>query len=275
MNSADEQGKHTRSHRAFAVLVSVAALALLAGCEPDPSAGATGPARSTTSSSAVTIVEQARDALDAPAATATGEVFAVASVTDGDTLRLADGRAVRLAQVDAPETNQCFGSQSTAALKALVAGRSVGLRHPPTGPEKDKYGRTLADVLVDGQSVNQALVRDGAAEWYEQFANEDVDLAGRLQAAEAAAHAAGRGLWSACHAAPPPTTTAPASQAHGLIAPGGTKNCDPAYPDDCIPPAPPDLDCKDIGHAVRVDHAQGDPHGLDADGDGVGCESYG
>jgi hypothetical protein len=32
-----------------------------------------------------------------------------------------------------------------------------------------------------------------------------------------------------------------------------------------------DLDCSDIGHPVRVDGA--DPHGLDRDGDGVGCEA--
>jgi hypothetical protein len=34
-----------------------------------------------------------------------------------------------------------------------------------------------------------------------------------------------------------------------------------------------DLDCRDVGHAVRVTGP--DPHGLDKDGDGVGCESYG
>jgi hypothetical protein len=33
-----------------------------------------------------------------------------------------------------------------------------------------------------------------------------------------------------------------------------------------------DLDCADIGHSVRVEGA--DPHGLDADGDGLGCESW-
>ena len=33
-----------------------------------------------------------------------------------------------------------------------------------------------------------------------------------------------------------------------------------------------DLDCDDIGHPVRVEGA--DPHGLDRDGDGIGCESY-
>lgn len=39
------------------------------------------------------------------------------------------------------------------------------------------------------------------------------------------------------------------------------------------PPIGPDLDCADIGHQVRVDGA--DPHRLDADGDGLGCEFEG
>lgn len=43
-----------------------------------------------------------------------------------------------------------------------------------------------------------------------------------------------------------------------------------------IPPAPgpgPDLDCADIGHQVRV--GDSDPHGLDRDRDGIGCEAEG
>jgi len=49
-------------------------------------------------------------------------------------------------------------------------------------------------------------------------------------------------------------------------------NCSPAYPDTCIPPAPPDLDCGDVS-ARRFRVLSPDPHGFDADGDGVGCES--
>lgn len=49
-------------------------------------------------------------------------------------------------------------------------------------------------------------------------------------------------------------------------------NCDPNYV-ECIPPYPPDLDCADIGFSVQS--IGSDPHGLDADGDGIGCESYG
>ena len=48
--------------------------------------------------------------------------------------------------------------------------------------------------------------------------------------------------------------------------------CDPSYPDVCIPPAPPDLDCGDIPHK-RFKVVGKDPHRFDGDGDGVGCES--
>lgn len=203
--------------------------------------------------------------------------FVVRSITDGDTLVLSDGRRVRLAQVDAPETNECFGSESTKALSALAAGKTVALRRPASGPATDRYGRTLADVYVGGVSVNEALVRNGEAEWYESFAHEDAGLAERLRHAENEAKAAKRGLWSACAApaaAAAPSATAPSTTTAKPAAASGS-NCDPAYPDDCIPPPPPDLNCADIARKVRVDHRYGDPHGFDRDNDGWGCESYG
>ena len=50
-----------------------------------------------------------------------------------------------------------------------------------------------------------------------------------------------------------------------------TPSCDPSYPDVCIPPYPPDLDCDEIGYSnFRVTGY--DPHGFDADYDGIGCE---
>lgn len=48
-----------------------------------------------------------------------------------------------------------------------------------------------------------------------------------------------------------------------------SSGCDPNY-SPCIPAYPPDLDCGDIGHRVTVTGS--DPHGLDGDGDGVGCD---
>ncbi len=48
-------------------------------------------------------------------------------------------------------------------------------------------------------------------------------------------------------------------------------NCDPSYPDVCIPPPPPDLDCKDIPYR-RFRVLPPDPHRFDGDHDGIGCE---
>jgi hypothetical protein len=52
-------------------------------------------------------------------------------------------------------------------------------------------------------------------------------------------------------------------------------NCHPSYPTVCIPPPPPDLDCADIrahNFRVRWDVPDPDPHRLDGDRDGIGCE---
>jgi len=49
-------------------------------------------------------------------------------------------------------------------------------------------------------------------------------------------------------------------------------DCDDNYSGACVPPYPPDVNCGDIGTSVRV--VGSDPHGLDGDGDGVGCEGY-
>jgi micrococcal nuclease len=51
-----------------------------------------------------------------------------------------------------------------------------------------------------------------------------------------------------------------------------SNNCDSSYPDFCIKPPPPDLNCDDIpGNDFRV--LSPDPHELDRNGDGIGCES--
>lgn len=51
-----------------------------------------------------------------------------------------------------------------------------------------------------------------------------------------------------------------------------TQSCDESYPDVCIAPYPPDLDCGEISFSnFRV--IGNDPHGFDGDKDGIGCES--
>ena len=55
-----------------------------------------------------------------------------------------------------------------------------------------------------------------------------------------------------------------------LFIPG--KSCDSSYPTVCIPPPPPDLDCNEIPYR-DFQVLSLDPHGFDADRDGIGCEN--
>ncbi|WP_373529680.1 thermonuclease family protein [Nostoc sp.] len=55
------------------------------------------------------------------------------------------------------------------------------------------------------------------------------------------------------------------------IQPQQQNNCDPSYPDFCIPKNSPDLNCPDMTQR-RFKVLPPDPHGFDRDGDGIGCE---
>jgi hypothetical protein len=50
----------------------------------------------------------------------------------------------------------------------------------------------------------------------------------------------------------------------------GGGDCEPGY-DPCVPSYPPDVNCPDVDGPIAVTGS--DPHGLDRDGDGVGCEN--
>ncbi len=90
----------------------------------------------------------------------------VVSVTDGDTIkvRLADGREekVRYIGINTPEMDQPFGEEAKSANQALVTGREVRLVRDVR--ERDRYGRLLRYVYVDGLFVNAELVRIGYAQ---------------------------------------------------------------------------------------------------------------
>jgi len=102
-------------------------------------------------------------------------------VLDGDTLRLPDNRRVRLPSVDAPELGRPFAEVSRSFTRDRVASGS--LRLVPDDPPRDRYGRLLADVLVDGESLSEALLAAGLATLYD---DESPHLV-RLQAAAVAA----------------------------------------------------------------------------------------
>lgn len=70
---------------------------------------------------------------------------------DGDTL-VCNRQKVRLTNVYAAELNEPGGAAAKRRLQALIASGEVTLR--PFG--HDRYGRTLAEVYVNGRRVEQA-----------------------------------------------------------------------------------------------------------------------
>ena len=82
------------------------------------------------------------------------------------------------------------------AASVLVCGKDVTLQTYGL----DKYGRTLADVLLpDSTKVNQALVKEGWCWWYRKYAPGDTVLEGL----EHEAREAKRGLWVDLQPMPP------------------------------------------------------------------------
>ena len=69
---------------------------------------------------------------------------------------------------------------------------------------------------------------------------------------------------------PTPTPTRPPQPTPTATRPA---DCHPAYPTVCIPPPPPDLDCPEVLPLVNFQVLPPDPHGFDADKDGIGCEA--
>lgn len=205
----------------------------------------------------------------------------VVDVVDGDTIDLSDGTRVRLAITDTPEVfggvEEC-GPEASDFTGAFLAGRTVAVLRPVGSPTTDTFGRTVGEVVrvVDGASLNVALVRAGLARIDERFTDEDPDLAGRLRSAAVGA------ARPVCEPQPRPTDPADETEGGSPAAAGGSMGhtgvvdggwpCVDAYV-ECLPPVG-DLDCVDIGHAVTL-VGDDDPYRLDGeDGDGRGCETY-
>ena len=85
----------------------------------------------------------------------TGKVVGIA---DGDTITVLNngrGEKIRLHGIDTPEKGQAFGNKAKAVTGSMLRGRVVEITPMTT----DRYGRTVAQVYVDGQSLNESLVR--------------------------------------------------------------------------------------------------------------------
>lgn len=170
------------------------AAAGVAATQPPPTALPAAIASPTTASGVppTVPVSPASSSPQAPSSPATtAHLWRVVGVYDGDTITCLDEnnqqQKVRLAAIDAPESSQDFGKVSREALASLVFGRTVEV----TTEGRDRYGRWIGQVSVDGVDVNRQMVATGNA-WHYTAYSSDASLAEAQQQAQAQR----LGLWA-------------------------------------------------------------------------------
>lgn len=177
--------------------------------------------------------------------------YLVTRVIDGDTIELGNGAGVRIVGIDTPEVGQCGYDAATRHLSRLVLDERVRLTM--SDESVDHYGRWLRYVDVGPVDAGLHQIEQGFA-----IARYDSRDGYGFHVREPAYIAADRASTGRSCVTPAPGP--------GPVRGGG---CARGYA-PCVPPAPPDVDCAAVDGPIHVTGA--DPHGLDADGDGVACE---
>ena len=172
----------------------------------------------------------------------------VERIVDGDTLHV-DGHVVRISLTNTPERYEDRFEEATAFTRNLCPVGSLAIVDQDDKQPFDQYDRLLGKVICQGKNLNEELLENGFAEistrycGTSEFASED---------------------WAKKFGC--------ATKPYELESQANENICDSSYPDVCITPYPPDLDCKDVPFKnFRV--LPPDPHLFDGDKDGIGCES--
>jgi micrococcal nuclease len=186
----------------------------------------------------------------------------VIAVMDGDTVMvLRDGKKIkiRLANIDAPESDQEFGAESRQVLLGRVLKKQVHVNSQAV----DKYGRMIAELSVDGHSVNEEQVQSGMAWEYSHFHSNKRYVSLNKQAQQARRGLWGQAVqpispeqWRKTHLAKPYATKA-ASSIHQNAACGKKHLCSQM------------ISCEE----AKIYFLQCGVKTLDGNGDGVPCES--
>ncbi len=122
----------------------------------------------------------------------------VVKIMDGDTIEVLRDRhpvKIRLYGVDSPERDQDFGSKARQFTAGKVFGKEVEVMEV----ERDRHGRTVAWVQIDGTSLNKELLEAGLAWWFRRYAPHEKEL----KEAESRARNLRIGLWSLDDPLPP------------------------------------------------------------------------
>ncbi|CAG0904758.1 unnamed protein product [Darwinula stevensoni] len=122
----------------------------------------------------------------------------VVGVSDGDTVKVLTPEKteirVRLAEIDAPESKQAFGSRSKQSLSDICFGKPATL----LVQDIDRYGRTVASVECDGVSAQKHQLNNGMAWVYDRYVKDRT-----LYVLQHSAQQGLRGLWADNDPVPP------------------------------------------------------------------------
>lgn len=122
----------------------------------------------------------------------------VVGISDGDTIKVLTSEKkqlrVRLAEIDAPESAQAFGSRSKQSLSDLCYRATATL----LVQDVDRYGRLVAAVECGGASAQEHQLVNGMAWVYDRYVKDR-----SLYAIQRNAQQEGRGLWSDHNPTPP------------------------------------------------------------------------
>lgn len=131
------------------------------------------------------------------------DLSVVTRVVDGDTIvatTFGVPEKVRLIGVDTPETVdprkpvQCFGKEASDFTKSLLANKSVRLERDPTQNDRDKYGRLLRYVFLDGTNISEKIISEGYGHEYTYRIPYKYQT--EFKNAERLAREAKKGLWA-------------------------------------------------------------------------------
>lgn len=131
------------------------------------------------------------------------EKMKVKYVIDGDTIILSDNSKVRYIGINSPEMDkngkvECFAENAKNFNRQLVENQTVSLEKDIS--DKDKYGRLLRYIYLDGTLINEILVSQGFAKT--DIVPPDTKYASIIKQAQIDAQQDNRGLWKECKDSP-------------------------------------------------------------------------
>ncbi len=132
--------------------------------------------------------------------------YRVTSVIDGDTIIIdttSGQEKVRLIGIDTPEVDpnrggpECYGDEASKYTNETVLNKSVTIEPDESQGIRDKYGRLLAYVrLQDDSLLNQTLIAKGFAREYTY--KKPYNYQKEFKIAETSARTQEKGLWGTC-----------------------------------------------------------------------------